>query len=506
MTITSCPRCGVAHPAATPCRVAANLPLPPGVAPLAPGTRVAGRFRIDAVAHRSGMSTVYRATDLRNQESPVALKELAAGALPAAERAEALAWLAREAGLLSTLRHPRLPRLLAAFSEGDRHYLAMPFLAGRTLEELVARHGPQPETLVLGWAHSLATLLTYLHSQSPPIIHRDLKPANVLIGPDGSATLLDLGVARPLARGVAGTAMGTPGYAPPEQYQGLADERSDLYALGATMHRALTAFDAEHAPPFRQPAVRDANPRLSQCSASIVAALLQLAPAARPADATRTAKALALALRRGRCAPLTRAYLQILALLLVAVVAGGAIYRWLFGHAATQRIYGMDYMPGRGALDPIRVLLVFAPALLCFVPLLLPGMRRLCRDDAALGSFRTRALWLLALCWLAPVALWLADLRFTTPTEGAAFLGAAVVAYPSSLVAVPGQLPFAIPLALAAAGLAAARLLRRYWSLRRLHVHSPRLRPRHIALRLIGMLVLWLLILFVQLISAHPSW
>ena len=505
MTITSCSRCGVAHPDATPCRIAANLPLPPSVAPLAPGTRVAGRFRIDAVAHRSGMSTVYRATDLRNQEIPVALKELAAGALPAAERAEALAWMAREAGLLSTLHHPRLPRLLAAFSEGDRHYLAMPFLAGRTLEALVARHGPQPETLVLGWAHSLANLLTYLHNQDPPIIHRDLKPANVLIGPDGSATLLDLGVARPLARGVTGTAMGTPGYAPPEQYQGLADERSDLYALGATMHRALTGFDAEHAPPFRQPAVRDVNPRLSQWSASIVAALLQLAPAARPDDAARTAKALALALRRGRCAPLIRAYMQILALLLVAVLAGGGLYRWLFGHAATQRIYGVDYMPGRGALDPIRVLLVFAPALLCFVPLLLPGMRRLCRDDAALRSFRTRALWLLALGWLAPVALWLADLRlFAAPGNVPDSFGLAE--YPSHLIAVPGRLPMTIPLALAAAGLVAARLLRRYWSLRRLQVHAVRLRPRHIALRLTGLLVLWLLILFVQLISARPSW
>ena len=505
MMITSCPRCGVAHSDTTPCRIAATLPLPPNVAPLAPGTRVAGRFRIDAVAHRSGMSTVYRATDLRNQEVPVALKELAPGALPTAERAEALAWMAREAGLLSTLRHPRLPRLLAAFSEGDRHYLAMPFLAGRTLEDLVARHGPQPETLVLGWAHSLTNLLTYLHHQDPPIIHRDLKPANVLIGPDGSATLLDLGVARPLARGAAGTAMGTPGYAPPEQYQGLADERSDLYALGATMHRALTGFDAEHAPPFRQPAVRDANPRISHWSASIVGALLQLAPAARPLDAARTAEVLALALRRGRCAPLIRAYLQILSLLAVAVVAGAALYHCLFDHAATQRIYGAGYMPGHGPLDALRVLLVFAPALLCFVPLLLPDLRRLCRDDAALGSFRTRALWLLALGWLAPVALWLADLRFTIPTgSGSDSLG--VAPYPHNLVAVPGQLPLAIPLALAAAGLVATRLLRRSWSLRRLRVHALRLRPRHLALRVTGLLLLWLLILFVQLISASPSW
>src|SRR5581483_9191776 len=94
-------------------------------APLRTGSVLGGRFRVEDVIHRSGMSTVYRAGDQRHQGTLVAVKEFCASALTAPERAEALAWLAREAALLSTLNNPHLPRLLAAFSEGDRHYVVM---------------------------------------------------------------------------------------------------------------------------------------------------------------------------------------------------------------------------------------------------------------------------------------------------------------------------------------------------------------------------------------------
>ncbi|HWE63073.1 MAG TPA: protein kinase, partial [Chloroflexota bacterium] len=171
-----CVRCGLSHPAAPSCPVGSALPAQRHAA-LSPGTILGGRFRIEAVAHRSGMSTVYRAADQRSQGAPVALKEFHSGCLPDAERDEALVWLAREAALLSTLANPRLPRLIAAFSEGDRHYVAMPFLSGETLEERVAREGPQPETVVLALGRDLAGLLRYLHAQDPPVVHRDLKPA-----------------------------------------------------------------------------------------------------------------------------------------------------------------------------------------------------------------------------------------------------------------------------------------------------------------------------------------
>jgi hypothetical protein len=471
-------------------------------APLASGARVGGRFRVQSIAQRTGMSTVYRAEDIRNQGVTVALKEFNATDLPAPERAEALAWLAREAGLLSTLAHPRLPKLIAAFSEGDRHYIVMPFLQGVTLEELINRQGPQPESLMLSWAHSLADLLTYLHTQHPPVLHRDLKPANVLLEQDGKLTLLDLGVARPLMRGVPSTAVGTPGYAPPEQYQGLADERSDIYALGATIHRALTGYDAEHQAPFRQPPLRDLNPNVSAETAAIVGDLLCLPPARRPARAADVAASIATTLRDVYTRPMALMYHQMLILLVLGVAAGLALYQWLIGSQATSVVdlgfmdssdlpAGFSYLPADHAGAVLRVLLVFAPVLLCFLPLFHPQVRRLAQHDTTLRIYRMRAAWLLLSLWLLPVSVWLADLTIM-PIPGARW------------VIAPGQILLATPLAIGCAILVAIFLLRQYGRIHRLRLSIPRLRWYHLVLRTGGLFLLWAGILIVQDFVVHP--
>jgi hypothetical protein len=289
-----CPSCGLYHAPNAACPVAAPLAARVGGRALAPGAILGGRFRVDAVTHRSGMSTIYRATDLREQLGTVAVKQVSVAGLSDEEQQESRSWLAREAGLLSSLKNPHLPELLAAFSEGDEHFVVMPFLEGRTVKELVVSEGPLREDYVVRWACILADVLAYLHSQDPPIIHRDLKPDNILILPDMKLMLLDLGVARPMQRGVAGTAIGTPGYAPPEQYHGLADERSDLYALGATVHYMLTGYDAEHEPPFRQPPVRELEPDVSPQLEQLVGTLLQVVPERRPQDAAAVSKQFAL--------------------------------------------------------------------------------------------------------------------------------------------------------------------------------------------------------------------
>jgi serine/threonine protein kinase len=90
-----------------------------------------------------------------------------------------------------------------------------------------------------------------------------------------------------------GTAIGTPGYAPPEQYQGLADERSDLYALGATLHYMLTGYDAEHEAPFRHPPIRQLNPAISPATEKVVTNLLQVAPDRLPPIASAVRRQLA---------------------------------------------------------------------------------------------------------------------------------------------------------------------------------------------------------------------
>jgi len=355
------------------------------------------------------MSTVYRASDERAGGIPVALKEFSAAALPADERGEALVWLTREASLLSTLNHPRLPKLVAAFSEGDRHYLAMPFLQGSTLEELVSRHGPQEEARVLHWAHDLTRLLSYLHRQATPVVHRDLKPANVLLQGDGTLMLLDLGVARPLDRRRLGTAIGTPGYAPPEQYQGLADERSDLYALGATMHRLLTGYDPEHAEPFRHPPVRDLNPVVTETTARLVADLLQIAPEARPPNAGAVMHALDLAERAAEARivlPIHAMYRQMLWLLAAAVGVGAILYAVLYDAAAAS---GLP--------------LLLMPGLLLFAPLANPRLRAAIAQRPDLGQHPRRAVQVFLRAYVFIFLVHLSFAPWLTPLLAAGAVG-----------------------------------------------------------------------------------
>jgi plastocyanin len=123
---------------------------------------------------------------------------------------------------------------------------------------------------------------------------RDLKPANILLCDSNTNSqadaaplkVVDFGIARHYEPGTVGTVIGTPGYAPPEQYQGLATPESDIYALGATMHRLLTAYDPEHGTPFTFPAVRSLNPLVSESVAAVVERAVRLDPARRYQSAT----------------------------------------------------------------------------------------------------------------------------------------------------------------------------------------------------------------------------
>jgi hypothetical protein len=300
-----CPRCRLLHPAGHPCL---TLSLAPGDdALLVPGTVLANRYRIVDTLARGGTSVVYRADDLVVQGRRVALKELRLDPIATAqERAEAEAWFAREAGLLSGLCEPRIPAFYGAFRDNGRSYLAQEYVRGVSLEAVLQQRGHLAEATVLAWGRALSDLLRHLHGRPDPVIFRDLKPANILLRLDGRLVVVDFGIARTLpvaARALPGTTIGTPGYAPPEQYQGLADERSDIYALGATLHRLLTGYDPEQGPPFTFPPVRDLNPRVSPALAAVVARAVALDPAARFGTAGEFRRALdTLPLRRAATA------------------------------------------------------------------------------------------------------------------------------------------------------------------------------------------------------------
>ena len=248
--------------------------------PLPLGSTLVGRFRVDAVLAAGSMGTVYRAADLLDQGAPRALKELLPFWGTAEEQAEAEAWFLREGETLRGLNHPAIPRIHDTVISDRRHYLVMDLIEGETLERIQARHASAAleEHLVVSWADQVLDVLSYLHGRPNPVIFRDLKPANLMLTSDGRIRLIDFGIARVFSRQSKGTAIGTPGYAPPEQYQGLAEPASDLYALGATMHHALTGRDPRNGRPFDFPPAARMAPRLSLHVAATIDRALVLDP------------------------------------------------------------------------------------------------------------------------------------------------------------------------------------------------------------------------------------
>jgi serine/threonine protein kinase len=124
-----------------------------------------------------------------------------------------------------------------------------------------------------------------LHNLEPPVIYRDLKPSNIMLMPSGLVKLIDFGIARLFQPLSNATMIGTQGYAPPEQYRGKVESRSDLYALGATMHHALSGRDPALEPPFSFPPLRSVAPEVTPALAATVDQALQYDVILRMADA-----------------------------------------------------------------------------------------------------------------------------------------------------------------------------------------------------------------------------
>ena len=274
-----CGTCGMRLPQVS----AAPAATPRGHAPMPPGTMLERRYRIVGALAAGSMGAVYRAEDLRLSGRPRALKELLQHWGTPKERAEAEVWFRREGETLMALAHPAIPLVHDTFSEEGRHYLVMDLVEGRSLEQVLAEEGPTglPEARVLGWADQVLDVLSYLHSRPDPLIFRDLKPANIMLTPTGQIRLIDFGIARVFTQQGQGTAIGTPGYAPPEQYQGLAEPASDLYALGATMHHLLTGRDPRVHRPFDYPPLRSLVPPVAGAVATAIDRSLALDPRAR---------------------------------------------------------------------------------------------------------------------------------------------------------------------------------------------------------------------------------
>ncbi|MBV6403069.1 MAG: DNA damage-responsive serine/threonine-protein kinase RqkA [Anaerolineales bacterium] len=218
------------------------------------GVTLANRYSIQDVIGVGGMGSVYRARDMHfpNVTKLVAVKEMINSAPDPLVRQTIVQNFEREANLLATLNHPSIPRINDYFSLDSRSYLVLDFIHGKDMEAIISdTNGFLPEEQVLGWAVELCDVLEYLHRHKPdPIIFRDMKPSNVMINSNGDVVLVDFGIAKTFQTGIKGTMIGTEGYSPPEQYRGEATPSADIYALGATIHHALTRRDPRLEPPF----------------------------------------------------------------------------------------------------------------------------------------------------------------------------------------------------------------------------------------------------------------
>ena len=214
-----------------------------------------GRYRIAARLGAGGMGTVYRAVQL-SLGREVAIKVVnpaLAGDAAIVQR------FLREARLASHIQHPGAVAVIDFGQTADgQHYLVMELVRGRTLEAVLAAHGPMAPGRVVRIGMQVCDVLMSAHHLS--IVHRDLKLANLMLVDDAVALdtvkVLDFGMARSLAEEpwdpditLTGALVGTPAYMPPEVLQGRAcDARSDLYSLGVILYE-LASGRAPYAGP-----------------------------------------------------------------------------------------------------------------------------------------------------------------------------------------------------------------------------------------------------------------
>jgi beta-lactam-binding protein with PASTA domain len=268
------------------------------------GALLDGRYRVEAMLARGGMSTVYRGLDTR-LDRPVAIKVMDRGfaADPLfLERFE------REARAAARLHHPGV---VGVFDQGvdrsgdtDHVFLVMELVEGGTLRDLLRQRGALAVPLALSLAEPVLSALAAAHREG--LVHRDVKPENVLIGQDGAVKVADFGLVRAAAEAGTSTGnviLGTVAYLSPEQVStGAADARSDVYAVGILLYELLTGHPPHTAETALSVAYQHVNhdvPAPSEVVPWLPAGLDELVtratsrdPAARPSDAAALLRAL----------------------------------------------------------------------------------------------------------------------------------------------------------------------------------------------------------------------
>jgi len=212
------------------------------------GDEIRERYRLQRQLGRTAAGReTWLALD-RETEERVTLKFLA---FSPQMQWEELKLFEREAQILQSLAHPRIPRYRDYFTLDKRQgdgvplfVLVQDYLPGASLQELLVGGRRFSDRDIRDFAEQILDILIYLHELSPPVLHRDIKPSNLILGEDEAIYLIDFGAVQDKAAvtGVTFTVVGTSGYAPLEQFWGRAVPASDLYGMGATLIHLLTGI------------------------------------------------------------------------------------------------------------------------------------------------------------------------------------------------------------------------------------------------------------------------
>ena len=263
-------------------------------------TRVAGRYELVRPLGHGAMATVDLVQDVE-LDRPVALKRLAENL---ARDDELRRRFLREPRLAARLAHPNVVRVFDVGEDDGRPFIAMEYVEGETLAELVARRGRLPVREAAALGVQMCAGLAAAHAAG--LVHRDVKPQNLLLGTDGVLKLGDFGIAvghEGTQLTLAGTVLGTAGYLAPEQARGeRVTAAADIYAVGAVLYEllagepsrtvgSLTELGAEDG--FRPPDLAARVPDAPAELATAVTACLSPRPEDRPPSAAALARVLA---------------------------------------------------------------------------------------------------------------------------------------------------------------------------------------------------------------------
>lgn len=264
-----------------------------------------GKYRLLGLLGRGGMSSVYLAehSTLRNK---VAIKVLPRNRV---DQTSYLARFEREARTSARLNHPNIVRAFDLDTSGEIHFIAMEYVAGTDLHAKVKEDGPLPLRDALDYVRQTALGLQHAHEEG--LVHRDIKPANLILDARGTVKILDLGLAlaheddTSLTKTHDEKVLGTADYLAPEQARDshTADARSDIYALGCTLHYLLVG-----SPPFAEgklaqriqahlktpaPNLLDRRPDVPPAIVELSFRMMEKHPDARPQTAREVAETLA---------------------------------------------------------------------------------------------------------------------------------------------------------------------------------------------------------------------